>query len=457
MTEKIQALSQSRLRWVILVLISAVIGTNYYVYDAMSSIKELMQIELGFSSTDYGLIVSFYAFPNTFLLMTVFGGILLDRFGVRKIGFLFTLLCALGALVTAYGATAYFNQGGVGYAFLGSFLGQYSPALKMMVLGRLLFGLGAETSLVAINKIMVRWFNGKEMAFAFGLNLAVARLGTAAALIFSPVLIESHAGWTTALWVAAILMGVGLLFFILYMITDKKIEQTMDLPPVAAEEAFHMRDIVRLLHNRPFIYITLLCVTFYAAVFPFQAYCPDFLHQKFNLSLKLSGMLSSVIIWGTILFTPIFGWYVDKKQSYARLMLGGSVLLFVSHLYLALTSFTPFVAMLMLGIAFSLVPAALWPAVAKLVEERRLGTAYGVMTSIQNLGMFLFPILAGKITDLKNPDATPEMLRQGLVSLDYTWTILMFAALGIAGFVFALLLKSVSHSLDGLRPAENNG
>ena len=448
MNDQIQTLSQRKMRWLILLLISLVIGTNYYVYDAMSSIKEVMQVELGFSSTDYGLIVSFYAFPNTFLLMTVFGGILLDRYGIRKIGFLFTLLCALGALLTAYGASAGFLSGGPGYGFLGSFLPRFSPALKMMILGRLLFGLGAETSLVAINKIMVRWFNGKELAFAFGLNLAVARLGTAAALISSPLLIESEAGWTFALWLAAVIMGVGLVFFILYMITDSRIEQRMAVPKIEDEEPFHIRDIVALLRNRPYIYIVLLCVTFYSAVFPFQAYCPDLLHQKFGLSLKLSGMLSSVIIWGTILFTPLFGWYVDRRGKHAQLMMVGSFMLLVSHLYLALTRLTPFVAMLMLGIAFSLVPAAMWPAVARLVKEKRLGTAYGLMTSVQNLGMFVFPILAGKITDLRNPGVTPEMLDQGLATLDYTWTILMFAGVAATGFVFSALLKSVSHSLN---------
>jgi len=408
----------------------------------MSSIKEVMQTELNISSTYYGVLVSFYSFPNTFLLMAVFGGIFLDRFGIRKTGFLFTLFCALGVFLTAYGASDFFHNGGIGYSFFKSFLPGYSPEFKMMILGRFLFGLGAETSIVVINKILVKWFKGKELAFAFAVNLAVARLGTAAALIFSPILIETNTGWTLALWVGALLMGLGFLVFIIYMFYDKKFTPTEAKGTLLdADERFKFSDIVDLLKNRAFILISLLCVTFYSAVFPFQAFCPDFLHNKFNLSLKMSGMLSSLIIWGTIVFTPIFGKFVDKRGKRATLMFYGSAMLFIAHLILSLTYITPYIAMFIIGIGFSLVPAAMWPAVARIVEEKRLGTAYGIMTSIQNLGLFAFPIIAGKITDVANKGITNEMLTAGTATLDYTYTIIMFAGLGLVGFLFAYLLK----------------
>jgi MFS family permease len=429
------------LRWGLLLLVSFVIAANYYAYDAISSIKAVLQSELGISSTQYGIYVSFYSFPNTFLLMTVFGGIFLDRFGIRKTGFLFTLFCALGVLLTAYGTSDFYRSGGVGYSFFKSFLPGYSPELKMMMLGRLLYGLGAETSIVVINKILVKWFKGKELSFAFSVNLALARVGTAAALILSPILVETQGGWTTALWVAAMLMGIGFLFYVFYMIADKHYtpaEQTGSL--MDADEKFNISDITDLLKNKSFIYISLLCVTFYSAVFPFQAYCPDFLHNKFGVSLKTSGMLSSLIIWGTILFTPIFGWLVDRNGKRATLMFYGSGMLLVAHLVLSLTSITPYVAMFIIGIGFSLVPAAMWPGVARIVEEKRLGTAYGIMTSIQNIGLWGFPILAGVLTDAFNPGITNEMLSNG-ARLDYTYTILMFALLGLFGFLFAYLLK----------------
>ena len=267
-------------------------------------------------------------------------------------------------------------------------------------------------------------------------------LGTAFALILSPVLIESHYFWTYALLIAAVLMGVGLMFFIIYMIFDARVsgganhEQSL----LDADEEFHLSDITALLKNRSYIYVILLCVTFYSAVFPFQAYCPDLLHNKFGLSIDVSGTLTSLIIWGTIVFTPLFGYFVDKKGKRASLMLIGSFLLVVVHLTLSLTSVTPYIPMFVLGIAFSLVPAAMCPSVALIVDERRLCTAYGIMASLQNLGLWAFPILAGYFLDKTNPDVTEEMLAQG-ATYDYTWTILMFAILGVIGLLVAWLLK----------------
>jgi len=431
----------NKLRWFMLILISLVISVNYYVYDAMSAIKSVMQQELGLSSIDYGLIVSFYSFPNTFLLMSIFGGIILDKWGIRRTGFLFVLFCALGSLLTAYGASSFYNDGGLDYVFFNSFMSSYSPELKMMILGRLLFGLGAETSIIVANKIIVKWFKGKEMAFAFAVFLAIARLGTAAALMMSPVLVSHESGWTTALWVAAILMITGLLLFIIYMAFDKKFDDKLEkVRLLSPEEEFKLQDVLNLFTNKAFIYICLLCVTFYSAVFPFQAYCPDLLHNKFGLSISLSGTLSSIIIWGTIVFTPLFGIFVDKKGKRATLMIYGSVLLIAVHLILSLTNLTPYVPMVILGIAFSLVPAALWPAVPYIVKESMIGTAYGVMASIQNLGLFAFPILAGYILDESNSSILPSILK-GEAVYDYSWTIIMFAGLGFVGLLFAILLK----------------
>jgi MFS family permease len=431
-----------QLRWMVLLFVSVVIGTNYYVYDAMSSIKSVMQAELHFSNTDYGLIVSFYSVTNTFLLMSIFGGIILDKWGIRKTGFLFVSLCVIGAFISAYGASGTYSQGGFGFSFFGSFLKQYSPQLKLLMLGRLLFGLGAETSIVVINKIMVKWFKGKELALAFAVNIAIARIGTAMALIYSPILIKSSFGWQNAIWVAAILMGVGMVFFIIYMFFDKKADKSFEKTRLlAADEEFHLQDIWDLIKNKSFMYVIFLCITFYSAVFPFQAYCPDLLHNKFGLSIEASGTLSSLIIWGTIIFTPLFGFLVDKKGKRASLMFIGSFLLVIVHLTLSLTNITPYVPMFILGIAFSLVPAAMWPAVALIVEEKKLGTAYGMMASLQNLGLWGFPILAGWILDKTNPGITEKMLQSGTVSLNYTYAILMFAGLGIIGFVFSYFLK----------------
>lgn len=433
------------IRWIILLLVSLTIATNYYVYDAMSSIKSIMQSELGFSNAEYGWLIAFYSIPNTILLMSIFGGIILDKWGIRKTGFLFVGFCVLGVLLSAYGSSPFFGKGGLDYNILNSFLPQFSPELKMLMVGRLLFGLGAETSIVVVNKIIAKWFKGKELAFAFAINISIARLGTAAALILSPVFSTNPSTWYYAIWIAAMLMSIGFLTFVIYTIYDARVSPKDDTSAkLAADEEFKMSDIWDLLKNKSFIYICLLCVTFYSAVFPFQAYCPDLLHNKFGLTESMSGILTSVITWGTIVFTPLFGIFVDKRGKRASLMIMGSILLIASHLTLGLTYVSPYVAMFILGMAFSLVPAAMWPSVAMIVEEKKLGTAYGVMASIQNLGLMGFPILAGYLLDFTN-----QGVKLDSGQLDYTWTILMFAVLGLCGLVFAFLLKNADAKSSG--------
>ena len=433
------------MRWIVLILVSVVLALSFYAYDSLSPIKETIQVHLNFSSTDYGLLVSVYSIPNTILFMVILGGVLADRWGIRKTGLLAALACVLGAVITAYGASDIFGRGGFGHAFLGSFLPRFSAPLKMMILGRFLFGLGAETLNIVVLKILVKWFKGRKMAFAFSLMTIIARMGTAAVLILSPVLIEAGTGWTTSLWGSAFLMLLGLLLLLVYLAFDRRMP---DAPPAAAAD-FQSHEITGLLKNRSFVFICLLCVMFYSAFFPFLSFLPDLLHNKFQLTLRLSGALSSLMIWGTIVFIPLVGWFVDNKGKIASLLLYGSGMLFLSHLILAATKVTPYLAIVVLGLAFTLVPAALWPAVPRIVDERRVGTAYGIMTWTQSLGILTFPYLAGRITDLSNPGVTSGMIRAGRAGLDYTNTSLMFAGLGIMSFVFALMLKKEDSRKSG--------
>jgi len=427
------------MRWSFLFLVSVLLSISFYVWESLSPIKETLQIQRGFSSTEYGLLISVYSIPNTILLMAILGGVLSDRLGIRKTGLIFTLFCTAGALLTVYGASDIFRNGGFSYGFLNSFLTRFSPELKMMMTGRFMFGLGAETLNIVVLKILVKWFKGKKMALAFAIMTIVARMGTALVLITSPILIEAKTGWTTSLWFAALIMIAGLVLFIIYMYFDRKYRHASDSSE--EKEKFNAKDITMLLKNKAFLFICLLCVTFYSAFFPFLSFLPDFLHNKFDLSLRLSGMLSSIVIWGTIIFIPFVGWFVDKKGKITSLLVYGSVLLSITHLLLSLSRITPLFAMVLLGISFTLVPAALWPAVPRIVDEKRVGTAYGIMTWIQSLGLLLFPYLAGRITDLTNRGITAEMLESGSKNLNYTYTVLMFACLGVAGLAFAFLLK----------------
>ena len=421
-------------RWIMLLLVGFVLAANYYFYDALSPLKSTLTKEFGFTNTNFGLFVSVYSIPNVFFLMAVFGGIILDKLGIRRTGFTFVAFMAFGALVTAYGASDMYTNNGLGYAFMSSFMPGYSPELKMMLLGRFLFGLGAETSIVVISKIIVKWFKGKELALAFGVKLGLARTGSFLAFNLSPVLIESEQGWTTAIWFAAFLVLSALLVFLIYMMFDLKLDkQVKQEGLLATSDEFRISDITKLLTNRSFIYVTLLCLTFYSAVFPFLSFSSDFFLNKFNLSIKESGFISSMLPIGTMIFTPIFGLFVDKIGKAASLMIYGSIILVIVHLTFAFTGSSPYIMMVILGLAFSLVPASMWPSVAKMVDEKRIGSAYGLMFSVQNLGLWAFPILAGVVLDSTNPE--------GAETLDYTYTMIMFACLGVIGLVFAILLK----------------
>jgi len=432
-----RALNESALaRWAALFLISLVMFATYYFYDVYSGIKSTLQTEIGLSNADYGMMYGAYSFTNSFLLMAFLGGMILDRWGIRKTGIVFISLIVIGTLGTAFGASGYFHSGTVGYGFLGSFLQHYSPALKLMVLGRIIFGLGAETFYVILNKIIAKWFKTKELALAFGINVAFGRFGTAAALILSPRIVAHAAHWTSAGWFGIMLILIALIAFIFYLIIDFRFDRQMSEMKTAGEpDNFSIRDIGLLLTNKSFIFIVLLCVTFYSAVFPFLGFAPDFLMNKFHFTPVFSGKITSLLPFGTVVFTPLFGWWCDVKGKSASIMILGSFLLICVHLIFSLTSLTPYVPLVILGIAFSLVPAAMWPAVAKIVEVRRLGTAYGFMFTIQNYGLMLVPLIMGKVLDATNKNVPAGG------TLNYFWTIILLAGFGILGILFAILLK----------------
>ncbi len=435
--EKVRkALNESAaMRWGILILTGFILSVNYYFYDAFSTLKGLLMSEFGFSNTDYGLFVSFYSIPNTFLLMAVVGGVILDKIGIRRTGFIFVFFMAFGAMLTAYGASDYYGNNGPGYGLMTSFLPGYSPELKMMLLGRFFYGLGAETSIVVVSKILVKWFKGKDLALAFGLKVGFGRLGTFVALQLSPVIADGGAHLSTAIWFAAVLVLAGLLAFIVYIWYDLKLDKQLAITEVKSKkDAFRFRDITSLLTNPAFLLIALLCVTFYSAVFPFIAFAPDLLFNKFGLSDVESGRYTSLIPLATLIFTPLFGMFIDRKGKAASLMVFGSLSLLLVHLSFAYTYIPPWLPMIFLGLAFSLIPATMWPSMVKLVDDKIIGTAYGLMYSIQNLGLFVFPILAGYILDASNP-GNPE-------TLDYTATMTMFVILSSLGVGFAFLLKN---------------
>jgi MFS family permease len=427
-------------RWLVLAIMSLICFAQYYIYDSITPLGTLIKSQLGFSGADYGLLFSFYAVANVFFFMLLLAGVLVDKLGLKVSGIVYGFLCFLGAALTALGAWKGLpGLLGGGYSWLHTaFFPQASPELKIMLLGRMIYGVGAEAILVVNNKVLARWFKGKELAFAYGLNLTIMRLGTFLALNLQAPVAEAW-GLRASLWFAAALMGAGFLTYFIYLGLERAAQGRIGAPGttesggVAQEEKFVLREAFSF--DASFWFITLLCVTFYSAVFPFQSYAPDILVQKFGYSVTAAGHYTSALIFGTMIFTPILGWYVDHKGKRATLMVIGSLLLIPSHLLLGYTHFPPVVPIFIVGIALSLVPAALWAAIPMMVPESRLGTAFGVVGYVQNVGLMLFPYLAGKIADAHTTVVHGEQV------VDYTSTMLMFVALGVCGFVFSLLLK----------------
>jgi MFS family permease len=334
--------------------------------------------------------------------MVLLGGIFLDRAGIRKAGVLFSALCAIGVFMTAAGTT-----------------------FSIMLWGRLVYGIGSESLIITQSKILSKWFRGKELALAFGLNLTVSRLGTFAALNTAARIQEWSHSWRLALWVSAIIMFLSFVLYFIYSGIDRAKQNYFVRAAEGPSEKFVFKDIFAF---RPsFWFISLLCMTFYSAIFPFTAFSTVFLQTKFNFSAVKGGFFTSLVITGSMIFTPIFGHLVDRVGKRATMMIIGSLLIVPVHLSLGLTYLHPAMAMVVLGIAFSLVPAAMWPTIPIIVEEKRLGTAFGLMTLIQNIGLTIFPWLAGRLTDVSGND--------------YTWTMVMFAMLGFVGLAFSLLLK----------------
>jgi len=390
-----------RLRWIVLLIMGIVVFGAYYAFDALSPLASYIIEGLGITRAQYGLLFSYYSLPN--FLMVLLGGILLDRIGIRKAGALFVTLCAAGVLLTAVG-----------------------PTFGIMLAGRFIFGLGGESLLITKTKILSKWFKGKELALGFALALSVARLGTIAAHNSSAWIQAMTGSWRFAIWISSFIMFISFALFLVYSRIDKRSEKVFDSDGGQEKRAhFVIRDIFQF---RPsYWFVSILSMTFYSAIFPFTAFSTVFLQTKFGFSAVKGGFYTSLIIIGSMFFTPLFGFLVDKFGKRATMIIIGSILLIPAHASLGLTSLPPALAMVLLGFSFSLVPAALWPTIPLIVEENRLGTAFGLMTLLQNIGMTVAPWMAGKLTDIAGGD--------------YTNAMLMFACLGFLGFAFSILLK----------------
>ena len=418
-------------RWLVLVFISLAMFGNYYVYDCISPLADVLKEQLQFSDSNIGLLQAIYSFPN--IVMVLIGGIVIDRIGTKRSTLLFGAICFLGACVTAWPGLPVFAPLAAAVRGLGGIFGfeAGSSVLASMVAGRLIFGLGAESLIVAVTTAIARWFRGKELSFAFGINLTIARLGSFAALN-SP----SWASGSYSNWQAPLLVSVGFATFcvvgaILYWVLESQADRRYALGGAGATDKVRFREIFDF--GTSYWLIVALCITFYSGIFPFQTFAVKFFIEAHGASRETAGFLSSMLTLFAMIGTPAFGYLVDRVGKRSLFMMFGSILLIPVYLVMAYTGISLYVPMAMMGIAFSLIPAVMWPSVAYVVGESKLGTAYGLMTMIQNIGLFAFNLLIGWANDNWGASAAnPGGYVPGM------W---MFSILGFVGLLFAFLLR----------------
>ncbi len=405
MTEVKKTLRDSALaRWTALFIVAFTMFGAYFFNYVLSPIKPLLESALGWTSSDFGLYTGSYSLFNVFLFMLIISGIILDKWGVRRTGLLAISLMALGTFINYIAIITPFPEGAKLFGI--------KEQVAIAALGFGVFGVGTEAAGITVTKAIVRWFKNKEMALAMGLQMSIARMGTALALAISLPLAKKFTV-SAPILLALIFMLIGLLAFLLFIYMDKKLDKSeAEANVVSDDEEFHLRDIVDIITNRAFWYIAILCVLFYSAVFPFLFYATDLMINKYHVAPKLAGLIPALLPFGTIFLTPLFGGIYDKKGKGATIMIIGAVMLIFVHGMLAVPGIKVWwfaaAMVIILGIAFSLVPAAMWPSVPKIIPQNRLGTAYAVIFWIQNIGLMVVPILLGWALDKANPDVSPN-------------------------------------------------
>lgn len=522
MTQKIQTLRDSAaMRWIALLLLAFAMFCSYIFMDILSPIKDLMQSTRGWDSTAFGTMQGSETFLNVFVFFLIFAGIILDKMGVRFTAVLSGAVMLIGAIIKWYAVSGSFIGSGMERWFtenlnyiplfdelgVSPFYRGMPASAKVAAIGFMIFGCGVEMAGITVSRGIVKWFKGREMALAMGSEMALARLGVATCMIFSPMFanLGDKVDVSRSVAFGVVLLCIALIMFIVYFFMDKKLDaQTGEAEE--KDDPFKVSDIGKILSSWGFWLVALLCVLYYSAIFPFQKYAVNMLQCNLTFTeptefwasnavtiiqyvimlvvaagsfasnfSKNKGMkygLMALAIVALIVYcymgymrgsagsvfavfpllavaiTPILGNYVDHKGKAASMLMIGSLLLIVCHLTFAfiLPMFkgqavggiiVAYVTILVLGASFSLVPAALWPSVPKLVDAKVIGSAYSLIFWIQNIGLWLFPMLIGKILDKTNPGVTNP------VEQNYTWALVMLACLGITALIIGIILKRV--------------
>lgn len=498
MTEAIKkTLRESKVaRWSALAIVAFTMLTGYLFTEIISPLKPMLESELGWTSSDFGYVTGAYGWFNVFLFMLIIAGIVLDKIGMRISGIASAVIMVIGAGIKYYSVKYLPAVGEIHFFVFDEFKTvAFTPQVLGACLGYALFGVGVEFAGITVSRVIVKWFKGRELALAMGLEMACARLGTFAAMAFAPV-VARNTSIPTSILIGAILLCIGLITFIVYFFMDVRLEkETKGANPDFSEEQFKFSDIGKIFSSVGFWLIAILCVLFYSAVFPFYKYGTDLMFNKYGISMNFASYIPSLLPFGTLFLTPFFGNLYDRKGKGASIMILGAVLLIIVHVILFIPGLTypglAIFAVILLGIGFSLVPSAMWPSVPKIIPESLLGTAYALIFWIQNIGLWLVPTTIGKVLEKTNPDVSaaitqyrenlisgniPEtaqpiiqaMMDEGKISsitsftstevsniiirlreageipmYNYTTTWMIFVGLSLSSLIFALLLKVV--------------
>ncbi len=409
-------------------LVSLAMFGNYYIYDALGPVVDLMRSQLGFSLQQIGTLSTAYSIAA--VLMLLIGGYIIDRFGTRTAIVVFAGICLIASALTAM-----------------------SASYETILAGRFLLGLGAEPLIVAVTTVLARWFKGQELSFAFGINLSISRLGSASADWSTGFAAPLYANWQDPLWLATGVAGVALAAAMLYWLMERRAEGRIDLGQAGDVDRLSFRELYAF--SRSYWYIVALCVVFYSTVFPFRTFAIEYFQSAHGLDRATAGLLSSLLPFAAIIATPLFGLLVDQVGRRSLFMALGSLLML--PLFLAVTYLQPgpgipipggdtvpltlLVVMLLLGVVFSLIPAVMWPSVAYIVEARRLGSAYAMMTLCQQLGWAAVPPIVGTLNDWGG--ASPEN------PAGYAAGMWFYTALAALGLVFSFLLWRTERGARG--------
>lgn len=431
-------------RWGALAVVSFTMMTGYYINYVISPLKPYLEEFMGWNSQDFGIWNSAYGWFNVFFLMLIFGGIILDKMGVRFTGIGASLTMIVGTLLQYFAVSDM-------VPFTGTILG-IKTQIAVGALGFGIFGVGVEIAGITVSKIIVKWFKGKEMALAMGLEMATARLGTALALaVPAPLALAFGVDGVPSIS-APVMLGLGLLVaglvsFLWYASMDRKLEVSEGIKEELSEEdIFKPSDIFDIIKNKGFWLIALLCVLFYSGVFPFLYYASDLMVQKYGVDPKFAGTIPSLLPFGTILLTPFFGSIYDRKGKGATIMIIGSIMLLLVHSFFAIPFLNNYLIaillIMLLGVTFSLVPSAMWPSVPKLIPEKQLGTAYALIFWVQNWGLMGMPLLIGWV--LEEYSVISREVVNGVTKTNYDYTIpmMIFAATGLLAIFLAFALKA---------------